>query len=397
MTKRVWLIILAGGMIVTLAMGLRQSFGLFLRPISLDLGTGRELLSFALALQNLIWGAISPFGGALADRFGEARVSMAGAVLFAIGMAVMGWAPSGEVVIFAQMLIGIGLGGVGLSTVLGAVGRAAAPEKRTMALGLVSAAGSFGQFSVIPGAHVLMDAYGWHAALYILAATALAMIPLSMGLGPKRSAEERRRAQPLKAALVEALASRSFILLTAGYFVCGFHVVFIATHLPAYVADKGMPGWVGAWALAMVGLFNIIGTYTAGYLGSRFSKKNLLAVIYLARAGVFVVFLMTPVTEASVLVFSAAMGLLWLSTIPLTSGLVAHLFGPVWMSMLYGIVFFSHQVGSFLGAWLGGRIFDALGTYDAMWWICVGLGVAAALLNWPIVERPVERLAGAKA
>jgi MFS family permease len=396
-TRRVWFIILSGGLIVTLAMGLRQSFGLFMRPISMELGTGRELLSLAFALQNLIWGAVSPFSGALADRFGEARVSIAGAILFAAGMALMGAAPSGEVVVLAQVLVGIGLGGVGLSTVLGAVGRAASAENRTMALGLVSAAGSFGQFSVAPGSHALMEAHGWHAALFILAGTALAMIPLSLGLGPKRSAEERRRAQSIKAALSEAFASRSFILLTAGYFVCGFHVVFIGTHLPAYVADKGMPAWVGAWALALVGLFNIIGTYTAGYLGNRYSKKNLLSFIYLARSAVFMVFLMTPVSEASVLVFAAAMGLLWLSTIPLTSGLVAHFFGPVWMSMLYGIVFFSHQVGSFLGAWLGGRIFDALGAYDAMWWICVGLGVLAGLLNWPIVERPVARLAAAKA
>ncbi len=395
MSKRTWLIIACGGMIVTLVMGTRQSFGLFMRPIALELGLGRELLGLAFGLQNLVWGALSPFGGALSDRYGEARVSIAGAILFGLGLVVMGWAPSGGAVILAQFLVGLGLGGVGLSTVLGAVGRAATPEKRSMALGIVSAAGSVGQFLVVPGAQALMEQQGWQFALFVLAGMTFLVLPLSLGLGSARSAASRRAAQPIKAALSEAFASRSFALLTVGYFVCGFHVVFIAMHLPAYVADKGLAAWVGAAALAFVGLFNIVGTYTAGWLGGRYSKKNLLAFIYLARSAVFVVFLVAPTTEISVLVFAGAMGLLWLSTIPLTSGLVAHLFGPAWMSMLYGIVFFSHQIGSFLGSWLGGKIFDAFGSYDAMWWICVALGLVAAALNWPIVERPVARLQAA--
>ncbi|MFN0042773.1 MAG: MFS transporter [Alphaproteobacteria bacterium] len=379
-------------MIVTLVMGTRQSFGLFMRPISLELGFGRELLAFALGLQNLVWGALSPFCGALSDRYGEARVSMAGAALFGLGVVVMGWAPSGEAIVLSQFLIGVGLGGVGLSTVLGAVGRAASPEKRSMALGIVSAAGSVGQFLVVPGSHALMEQHSWQFALFVLSGMMFLVLPLSLGLGSARSAAVRRTAQPIKAALSEAFASRSFILLTVGYFVCGFHVVFIATHLPAYVADKGMPAWVGAAALALVGLFNIVGTYSSGWLGGKYSKKNLLTYIYLARSAVFVAFLVAPISEISVLVFASVMGLLWLSTIPLTSGLVAHLFGPAWMSMLYGIVFFSHQIGSFLGAWLGGKIFDVFGSYDAMWWICIALGLVAAAFNWPIVERPVARL-----
>lgn len=395
LTRRMWIVIACAAALMTLALGLRSGFGLFLKPISLDLGAGREVFAFAVAVQNLIWGAAAPFFGALADRWGTARVAIAGAALYVAGLATMAFTHGAFEIVLGNLLVGLALAAGGQATLLGAIGRMVPPERRSFALGLVTAGGSFGQFALVPFTHVLIDGLGWSNAFLALAVTALLMLPLIRGVRDVPQAAAMAGGQTFRQALGEAFATRGFWLLTLGFFVCGFHVVFVATHLPAYLADQGLPAWLGAWTLALVGIFNIVGSLTAGFLGGRHLKKNVLALIYAARALVFLVFILAPKTEATVLLFGAALGLLWLSTVPLTSGLVATLFGPAYMSMLFGVVFFSHQLGSFLGAWLGGRVYDALGSYDPMWWISVALGVVAALLHWPIVERPVARLAPA--
>jgi predicted MFS family arabinose efflux permease len=391
-----WIAVACGAMVLTLATGLRATFGLFLKPISIDLHVSRELFGLAIALQNLLWGAASPVAGAIADKFGTARVVVAGALFYVAGLLLMAFSNSGAELILGNVLVGLALSGAGFSTVLGVVGRAAPPEKRSVALGIITAGGSFGQFAVVPYAHVLIDSFGWSIALVGLAATAGLIVPLATGLA-RPSSGRSAMTQTLGQALSEAGRHRGFLLLTAGFFVCGFQLVFVATHLPAFLADRGMPSWVGAWTLALVGLFNIIGSYGCGVLGSHFQKKNLLALVYALRSLVFLLFLILPMSEWSVLAFGAALGLLWLGTVPLTSGLVAHIFGPAYMSTLYGIVFFSHQVGSFLGAWLGGFMYDVSGSYELMWWGSIALGLAAAALHFPIAERPVARLMAAAA
>jgi predicted MFS family arabinose efflux permease len=392
-----WLAVACGALILTLATGLRATFGLFLKPVSLDIGLSREFFGFGFALQNLLWGAASPFLGSIADKYGTGRVVAFGALCYAAGLAIMGYATSGDVFVIGNILVGVALAGSGFSVVLGAVGRAAPPEKRSMALGIITAGGSFGQFAVVPYAHVLIEALDWRMALVALALTSLIMLPLIPPVTKVKSVLPPGVPQTLRQAFSEAMAHKGFWLLTAGFFVCGFQVVFVATHLPAFLADRGMPSWVGAWTLALVGLFNIIGSYSCGWLGGRYSKKNLLALLYTLRSFVFILFMIMPLSETSVLLFGALLGLLWLGTVPLTSGLVAYIFGPAYMSTLYGVVFLSHQVGSFLGAWLGGYFYDVFGSYDAMWWICVALGFAASLLHFPIAERPVPRLAAAAA
>jgi MFS family permease len=394
MSKRLLTLIVCGGLIISLSLGIRSAMGLFLKPISADLGLGREVFAFGIAISNLLWGLASPFLGGIADRFGTIKVALAGAVAYIVGMLVLATAAGPTGIILSNVMTGIGITGAGLSVVLGAVGRAAAPEKRTSALAIVSAIGSLGQFFMLPLSQGLLDTYGWSIALFVLAAIAALMLPLSLGLaGDKPTAGAS--GQSFKQALSEAAGTRGFWLLTAGFFVCGFHVVFVGVHLPGYLADKAMPTWLAAWALGVIGLANIIGTLCAGWLGQRFQKKSVLAWLYLARAGIFLLFLVVPISIYSTFAFAFLLGLLWLSTVPLTSGLVAHIFGPAYMSMLYGIVFLSHQVGSFFGAWLGGKMFDLTGSYDLMWWVSVGLGVLAALLHFPIAERPVARLAPA--
>ncbi len=392
-----WIAVTCGALILTLATGLRATFGLFLKPVTADLAVSRELFSFGIALQNLLWGAASPLAGGIADKYGTGRVIAAGALCYVAGLAIMGHAGGGTELILGNILVGLALSGSGFSVVLGAIGRAAPPEKRSVALGIITAGGSFGQFAMLPYAHVLIDWLGWSVALYVLAATALIMLPLTPAAVGAKALSTGGAKQTLSQALGEAVRHKGFWLLTAGFFVCGFQLVFVATHLPAFLADRSLPTWVGAWTLALVGLFNIVGSYGCGWLGGRYSKKNLLALVYALRSAVFLLFMVVPLTEWSVLMFGAAMGLLWLGTVPLTSGLVAYIFGPAYMSMLYGIVFFSHQVGSFLGAWMGGYFYDVLGSYDAMWWLCVVLGLVAAALHFPIAERPVARLAPAAA
>lgn len=394
MARALWVVIICGALILTLSTGLRASFGLFLKPMTVDLDISRGVFAFAIGLQNLLWGVASPFVGAWADRHGAGRVIVTGAALYALGLAGMAVGSNGAEIVLAQVLIGFGLAGAGFSTVLGAVGRAAPPEKRSMALGLAAAGGSFGQFAIVPYGHEIMSHFGWHWALLALALTSLAMVPLGAGVAGKPASANAGR-QTLRQALGEAMVHRGYVLLTLGFFICGFQLVFVATHLPAYLADKAMPTWLGAWSLALVGLFNVIGTYACGWLGGRFPKKNLLSLVYLLRSLVFLVFILMPLSEVSVLIFAAALGLLWLGTVPLTSGLVAYIFGPAYMSTLYGIVFLSHQIGSFAGSWLAGVAYDMTGSYDVMWWGSVTLGLIAVALNWPIQERPVPRLAAA--
>jgi predicted MFS family arabinose efflux permease len=390
-----WIVIVCGAALITVTMGLRAGFGLFLAPISADLGMGREVFSLAVAVQNLVWGAASPFFGGLADKYGAVRVSVVGTALYIAGLVLMAFTSGPFEVIAGNLLIGLALGAAGLSTVIGSVSRMVPADRRSMVLGILTAGGSIGQFALVPVTQIFIDGFGWSAAFIGLAIIAASMFPLIWGVREAPKAAAVSRGQTVREALAEAFTHRGFWLLTVGFFVCGFHVVFVAVHLPAYLGDKGMPGWLGATTLMLVGLFNIIGSYGAGVLGGRFQKKNILTILYLLRSLVFLLFILLPLSNFTVLAFGALLGLLWLSTVPLTSGLIGTVFGPAYMSMLYGVVFFSHQIGSFFGAWLGGKLYDMFGSYDAMWWISVALGLGAAALHCPIAERPVPRLAPA--
>ena len=388
-------VLICGALILTVLMGLRQSMGLFMKPMTIELQVGREVFALGLAVSNLLWGIAGPFAGMLADKYGTGRSVLIGGMLYVLGFLALSQAQDGTLIYVGNVLQGFAMAGAGFSIILGAVGRAAPVEKRSWALGIVSAGGSFGQFAFVPYADFFLRGFDWHFALVALAVTALAILPLARGVSGFAAPPAARGAQTATQALKEAMGHSGFWLLTIGFFVCGFQVVFVAVHLPAYIADKGLEAWSAAYALALVGLFNIVGTYTAGVMGTKGVKKKLLAYIYLGRSAVFIVFLLVPVSEYSVIVFGAALGLFWLSTVPLTSGLVAQIFGTTWMSMLYGIVFLSHQLGSFMGAWLGGRFFDMYGNYDLVWGMCVALGFVAAALHWPIKDAPLPRLAAA--
>lgn len=389
------LILLCGSIVVSLSLGIRHTFGLFLQPMTQDLAWSREAFSFAIALQNLMWGAGGPITGWLADRFGAGKVVFGGGILYAAGVGLMAYSTTPFMfTLSAGVLVGLGLAATTFSVIYGAVGRAVAPEKRAMSLAVVGAAGSFGQFLLVPTGQHLIGDMGWFAALMGLTFAAAFIVPLSLGTA-ERSAHPgsaQAVAQSAGEALREAFGERAFWLLTLGYFVCGFQVVFIGAHLPSYVIDKGLTANTGMLALALIGLFNIFGTYGFGLAGGRWSKKKLLAAIYLARSAVIVLFLLAPLSHLSVAIFAAAMGLLWLGTVPLTNGLVAQIFGVKYLAMLSGFVFFSHQLGSFLGVWLGGFIFDRTGAYDIVWVISIALGVLAALVNLPVDERPLARL-----
>jgi MFS family permease len=384
---------------LAVVVGLRQSLGLFLTPISVELGLGRETFALGIGLMNLVWGLGAPFAGAVADRHGAGRVAALGGLLYAGGLLAMTLGGQGEQLLAGGVLLGLGLSGAGFSVVLGAVGRAAPPERLSAALGLASVGGSIGQFLALPYTYLLIGSFGWAASLLILAATAALVVPLARGIAGAAAAPalDAPGAQSLGEAVREAVRHRGFWLLSAGFFVCGFHLAFVAVHLPAYLSDKDLPVWLAATALTLIGLCNVFGTLGCGLLGQRYPKKSVLSLLYLLRALVFLAFLVVPVSEASVLAFGAAMGFLWLGTVPLTSGLVAHIFGPTYMSMLFGIVFLSHQVGGFGGAWLAGYLYDLTGSYDLMWWLSAALGLASAALHWPIDERPVARLRPAAA
>ncbi len=387
------LIILAGCAIALLNFGVRAGFGLFLEPISSANGWGREVFALAIAIQTVLWGLGQPFAGAFADKYGSGRVLAGGALFYAVGVALTAQASTPLLLnLTTGMLVGIGLAGTSFTVALAAIARMVSPERRSWALGIGTAAGSLGQFLMVPLGQSFIAAYGWMMALGLLSLFALAIAPLASVLAGK-APEAGGPQQSMGDALREAGVQRSYWLLIAGFFVCGFHVSFIQTHLPAYVVDRGLDPATGAWALALVGLANVIGSYTAGVLGGTRSKKYLLSFIYGARAVVITVFVLVPMSTASVLVFAFCMGLLWLSTVPLTSGLVAQIFGPRYMATLFGIVFFSHQVGGFLGVWLGGRLFDATGSYDVVWWISAALGIFSAIVHFPIDERPLVRAA----
>jgi MFS family permease len=386
-------VLACGGLVLLLALGTRHGFGLFLQPISMERGWGRETFAFAMALQNIVWGLAQPFTGMLADKFGTGRVVLAGAVLYAAGLAIMALAgtPAG-LSIGAGVLIGLGLSGTTFSVIFGAIGRAFPSEKRSVALGIAGAMGSFGMFTMLPAEQALISTFGWVQALLILASVAVLMAPLSAALAEHPGgAPAQLEKQSVREAIAEAFGQRGFVLLTLGFFVCGFQVIFISVHFPAYVLDRGLPVETGVTGLALVGFFNVIGSYTAGWLGGRWSKKYLLAGLYFGRSVVIALFLLAPLTPVSVYLFSAAIGLLWLGTVPLTNGIVAQVFGVRYFAMLGGFVFFSHQIGSFLGAWLGGYLFDTTGSYQVVWLISIALGIAAGLANLPIDERPLVR------
>ncbi len=387
------LVLVCGAIILTLGLGIRASFGLFLQPMSTDLGWGRSHFSFAMALSNLIWGLAQPFFGAWADKKGAGRVVAVSGLLYAGGLALMPFSTTPVMLdASAGLMVGLGLSGVSFGVILGVVGRAFPPERRSLALGIASSGGSFGQFLMLPFGQLLISTLGWQTALLVLAGTILATVPLAAAMMEGRRPAATGAQQSLGEALREAGAHSGFWYLTAGFFVCGFQVAFISVHLPAYLLDVKMTPAVGATALALIGLFNIAGSFVAGYLGGRFSKKYLLSGIYTLRAVIIALFLVLPVSPLTVYLFAAGIGFLWLGTVPLTNGLVAQIFGVRFVSMLFGIVFLSHQIGSFTGVWLGGYLFDATGSYDLVWIGSIALGVIAAILNLPIDERPVVRV-----
>jgi len=388
------IVLIASGLVLTLAMGVRHGYGFWLQPISQANGWTRETYSLALALQNLMWGAFGPIVGMVADRIGTARVVIVGALLYAAGLMWMALVTQPTLfVLGAGMLGGAALACTAFGVVSGIVGRVAPVEKRSWAFGISGAAGSFGQFVLMPIEQQLISGAGWQNAFYLLAVLLLlVMLPMAWFLREPVYAESSGHQQSIAEAIREAFAYKPFLLLVAGYFVCGFQVVFIGVHLPAYLKDKGiMDPSVAVIALALIGLFNIFGSYYAGKLGGSLPKRYLLSSIYITRSVVIALFLLAPLSSASVYVFAAAMGLLWLSTVPLTNGVVAGIFGVKYMSMLSGFVFFSHQVGSFMGVWLGGYLFTKEGSYNTVWLITIALGVFAAVVNLPINEQPIMR------
>ena len=385
-------VLVCGALIVTLSMGIRHGFGLWLQPITMDRGWSRETFAFALAVQNLAWGLAGPLAGMWADRFGAFRVLVVGSLLYAVGLAVMASATSGAGFLGGTgLLLGMAQAGTTYAVIYGVIARNVAPEKRSWAMGVAAAAGSFGQFLMVPVENWLIAGAGWQNALFILSLAALLIIPLAFGLKEPVQAASAGVQQSVGAALREAFGYRSFQLLMAGYFVCGFQVVFIGVHMPSFLKDEGLGAEVATVALALIGLFNVFGTYAAGALGQRLAKRHILAAIYLLRSVAIVLFISLPITPWGVYLFSAVMGLLWLSTVPPTNAIVAQIFGVRYMSMLGGFVFLSHQVGSFMGVWLGGRLYDSTGSYDVVWWIAVALGVAAALVNLPVRETAIAR------
>jgi MFS family permease len=387
-------VLLAGAMIVTLSMGIRHGFGLWLQPITQAQGWARSDFAFAMAVQNLAWGFFGIFAGMVADKFGAFRVIIGGAVLYALGLA--GMALSTSTLMFTLttgILIGAAQAGTTYAVIYGVIGRQIDPAKRSWAMGVAAAAGSFGQFLMVPTEGFLISRFGWQDALLVLTAATLLMIPLSFFLREPgfSGGAAPARDQTIWEALKEAFKYPSFQLLMAGYFVCGFQVVFIGVHMPSYLKDKGLSPQVASYALALIGLFNVFGTYIAGSLGQKMPKKWILSFIYLARAVAIAIFLIAPLSPWSVYIFASVMGLLWLSTVPPTNATVAQIFGVAHLSMLGGFVFFSHQIGSFMGVWLGGVLYDKTGSYDIVWYISIALGIFAALVNLPVREAAISR------
>ena len=389
-------LIACGCVIAVLSFGPRSTLGFFLSPLSSANGWGRDVFGLALAIQNLLWGAGQPFAGAIADKYGAPRVLSAGAILYALGLYLMAQSNTpGMLYISAGVLVGLGLSGCAVPAIIGALGKLVPESWRSIAFGAGTAAGSFGQFLYSPIAVSLMDSYGWQTTLLIFSCMMLLIIPLSLTLmtpgGKATPARTAAPSQSVRQAMAEAFRHRSYVLLVLGFFTCGFQLAFITVHLPAYLVDRGLSTQVGGWTLAVIGLFNIIGSLGAGYLGGIMPMRYILSVIYFGRALAVVAFILLPASPAATLVFGAVTGLLWLSTVPPTSGLVALMFGTRWLTMLFGFAFFSHQVGGFLGVWLGGVLYEATGSYNIVWWLSVLFGVASAVINLPIVEQPVAR------
>lgn len=384
-------VLICGCVVLMLSLGTRQSFGLYLRPMSFDLGWGREVFAFAVAVQNLVWGLAQPFAGMVADKFGAARVIIAGSILYVLGLVLMAYSTSGLMLDFsAGLLIGLGLSGTTFGIVMSVIGRASPPEKRSLAMGIAGAGGSFGQFVMLPYGQYLISQWGWLAALLVMAATAFLMVPLGAALAGRNPAANSTD-QSLKAALHEAATHKGFWYLTLSFLVCGFQTIFIMTHLPAYLMDKGMTANQGMVALALVGFFNIIGSYLSGLLGGRYSKKYLLTWIYVVRAVIIALYISLPLTELTTWIFAAVIGVTWLGTVPLTNGLVAQIFGVKYLSTLFSIAFLGHQIGAFAGAWYGGYMFDLTGSYNAVWMVAIGLSVVAAFFCVPIDETTLAR------
>ena len=386
-------VLACGAAIVTLSMGIRHGFGLWLQPITQAQGWGRGDFAFAMAIQNLAWGFFGIFAGMIADRFGAFRVIAVGALCYALGLTGMALSSSTLwFTVFTGVLIGLAQSGTTYAVIYGVIGRNVPAQRRSWAMGVAAAAGSFGQFLMVPTEGLLIGQFGWQQALMMLSAAALLIVPLALGLRePALATGAVRREQTIGQALREAFGYRSFQLLMAGYFVCGFQVVFIGVHMPSYLKDQGLSPQVASFALAIIGLFNVFGTYAAGALGQKLAKRKILAFIYLARSVCIVLFLLAPLSPSSVYLFSAAMGLLWLSTVPPTTAAVAQIFGVAHLSMLGGFVFFSHQIGSFMGVWLGGYLYDKTGNYDIVWFLAIALGLFAALVNLPVRESPITR------
>jgi len=398
--RQPWFLIIVGCLIALAAFGPRSALGQFLSPLSFDRGWGREAFSFAIAIQNLLWGAAQPFAGAVADRFGPVKVLSLGAILYAAGLAWMAQATTlTGLNLSAGVLIGFGLAGCSFPMVIGALGKLVPDNWRGLAFGAGTAAGSFGQFLYSPLAVGLIHAFSWQTALLVFAGTLLLVLPLSLALATPQSAQAASavRQQSSKQALLEAFGHRSYVLLVLGFFTCGFQLAFVTIHLPSYLVDRGLGADAGGWTIAVIGFFNIIGSLTAGWLSGKMPKRYLLSIIYFGRAASIVGLILLPTTMFTVLVFGAVTGLLWLSTVPPTSGLVALMFGTRWLTMLFGFAFFSHQVGGFLGVWLGGLAYAKTGSYDLVWWLSVFFGIASAVINLPIVEKPVARPAAATA
>jgi MFS family permease len=389
-------ILICGCLIALVGFGPRSSLGLFLTPVTQEKGWGRDIYAFALALQMLLWGAAQPFVGGIADKFGAVRVMWVGAVLYALGLTWMAYASSqAELMVSAGALIGFGLAGTSFTVVIGAFGKLLPANWRSLSFGIGTAASSFGQFLFSPLAVGLNQSLNWHATLLVFAAIVLTIMPLSLALAQRRGAAENASEGPtqsVRAALREALSHKSYVLLILGYFTCGFQVFFITIHLPAYLVDRGLGIDIGAWTIGLIGLFNIIGSITAGYLGNRVPNRFILAAIYFLRSAAILVFILVPSSPMTSMIFGATIGLLWLSTIPPTQALVALMFGTRWLTMLAGLAFFSHQVGGFLGVWLGGVLYERTGSYDVVWYLTILLGLFAAVVNLPIVEKPVARL-----
>lgn len=388
-----WVVVTAGGLVLGLAMGVRHAQGLFLLPVTLERGWSREAFGFALAVQNLAWGLAQPFTGMLADRFGARLVVVCGLLCYGAGLILMAQAPSvAAFTLSAGLCIGVALSGTAFSVVYGALSRLVAPERRSWALGMAGAIGGMGQFLLVPVTQGLTSALGWAGALGVLGIVCALMLPCALPLRERTTSGADKARQTLGAALREAFGHRGFWLLNLGFFACGFQLAFIASHLPAYLADKQLPGNAGVTGLAIIALANVAGTYVFGWLGGFQRRKHVLAALYLARALVMAAFVLLPLSTWTLYAFCAVMGFLWLGTVPLTNGLVSQVFGVQYIATLFGFVFFGHQLGAFFGVWLGGKVFDATHSYQLVWTISVGLGVVAALLHYRIDDQPVERV-----